>query len=216
MKNLIAAVAAVVAAAGAQAATLTYQYGLPISQYTTEISETGLLGLFDPALGTLTGATLTYFSAGSTSITLTNTAAQDQTARSTSGMDVLWSSALAALDPLLADQQLLYSTGAALSYAPGQSRTFGTLSDAVNTSPVLSGILAALTGVGSLPLMCQTLTSLTVVGGGGNVRATQDTTAGCGAQITYTYSPSSVPEPTSLVLAAMALGVLGVASRRKV
>jgi hypothetical protein len=205
-------------AAVAQAATVSFQYGLPIVQHTTEVNETGLLGLFNPVLGTLTGASLTYYSAATTTITLSSTAAQSQSARATSSMDMIWSSGLGALDPLMSDQQLLFSTGAALSYTPGQSRTFGPLTDATSSVLDLSGILAALTGSGTFGLTCESLTGTAVTGGGGNVHSSQSTVAGCGAQITYTYQqtvtpPNPTPEPASLAL--VGLGLIGLAATRR-
>lgn len=56
MKKSIIALAALFAAAGAQANTISYNFSNPVS--TTEITQTGTLGLFDSTLGTLTGASL--------------------------------------------------------------------------------------------------------------------------------------------------------------
>ena len=70
MLKISALIAAMFAVAGAQAATVTYSFADPLA--TTEISESGSLGLFNSSLGTLTGATLTLDGANQTSITLTN------------------------------------------------------------------------------------------------------------------------------------------------
>lgn len=75
MKKTIIAAALLAAVGVAQAATVSYEYGLPLVEHTTEISETGMLGMFDSTLGTLTGATLNIFGAGTTNISLTNNAA---------------------------------------------------------------------------------------------------------------------------------------------
>ena len=55
MKKVSTALAALLLCAGAQAATVSFQYGMPLVQSTTEINQTGTLGLFNTALGTLTG-----------------------------------------------------------------------------------------------------------------------------------------------------------------
>lgn len=220
MKKIAFLLASMGLAAAAQGATISFQYGLPIVQATTEINQTGLLGLFNPALGTLTGASLTYQSAATTTITLTNRAAQNQNARAASEMEILWSSSIASLTPLLAAPAMImnFSTGAAQSYTPGQSRTFGPLTDSDSITQNLNSILASLVGVGTFGLTCVSETSLAVIGGGGNVRGAQSTTAGCGAAITYTYTPTPptrTPEPGSLALVGMAAVGLGVAARRR-
>lgn len=219
MKKIAFLLASMGLAAAAQGATISFTFGLPIVQATTEINQTGLLGLFNPALGTLTGASLTYQSAATTSISLTNTAAQNQNARATSRMDIFWTSSLGSLNPLIAAPPIAmsFTTGGAQSYTPGQSRTFGPLTDSDSITQNLNSILASLIGVGTFGLNCVSETSIAVFGGGGNVRSRQDTTAGCGAEIVYTYTPTPTrtPEPGSLALVGMAAAGLGLAARRR-
>lgn len=80
LNKLSVAVAAMVAAVGAQAAIIHYEFGLPIILTTTEIDQTGQLSLFDPALGVLTGAQIEVFGEGLFSFEGTNNAAQAQSA----------------------------------------------------------------------------------------------------------------------------------------
>ena len=85
-KILAAAVVAALAAGSAQAAVVSYSFNNPLQ--TTEISQTGNLGFFDTGLGTLTSVQLTLTGRDETTITLTNNAAQSQTASATGSVDI--------------------------------------------------------------------------------------------------------------------------------
>lgn len=219
MKRTLIAAAAILGAVGAHAATVSFDFGLPLALTTTEINPTGALGLFDSNLGTLTGATLTIEGGASFSFTGTNGSVQSQLANITSSTDLFWSTDLGALTPFLGTISLSATSGA-LNYAVGETKSFGPLADSDSQFDDLAAILASLqqAGGGSFNLTCQSLSGLTVSGGGGNVSASQNTQAGCGATIVYTYSdtpPPPVPEPASLALVGLALAGLAVAKRRK-
>ncbi len=209
-------------ALNAQAGLISYEFGSPIPLETTEISQTGNLSLFDSTMGTLTGATLDLFGGASFTYGGTNNSAQAQNARITSSTELLWSSSLGALSPILAGNNIsLSSNSGVMNYTVGQTRNFGPFLINDTSSSDLFGILASLQnpGGGIFSLTCDSLSGLSVTGGGGNISTTQSTQAGCGARISYNFDtdpPSSVPTPGSLPLFGLGLtGALALRRRRK-
>lgn len=212
---------ALIASAGmltvsAQAATVSYNFGFPLA--TTEITQTGALGLFDSTLGTLTGASITVNGSSVMSFTGNNVAAQSQLANLTSNVDLYWSTDLSALSPYLSDLVSMSATSGPQNYAVGETKSFGPFNDSGSNTDDLAGILASLqtAGGGSFNVTCQSLSGMAVSGGGGNINTTQQTQAQCDALITYTYSenpPTNVPEPATLGLIGLAL--LGAAGARR-
>jgi hypothetical protein len=217
MKKFIVLLPFLLATTFGHAATVSFQYGLPIVQSQGDANETGLLGLFDPTLGTLTSASLTWKSSAISTVTLVNSTSTPQLATATTSISVVWDSTLAPLDPFLVDQGLLITPFSGFqTIGPGQSSAFAPSTGSASITQDLSAILTFFSGVGTFPMHCVTRTTLLV---NGNVSAAANTFIGCGAEITYTYTPkveTAVALPTTVPLLALGLtAILAVSRRRK-
>ncbi|MCU0750351.1 MAG: choice-of-anchor E domain-containing protein [Akkermansiaceae bacterium] len=210
---------AILSGAHAQTLTMTSEYGLPIMESVTEIDETGHLALFDSDLGILTAITLELYGAGTTELSITNSAVTAVNARITGTSTLSFTSSLAPLDTLLqnsgADIDLQFSTGGIQSFAVGETRNFGPLSTSSSNVYDLASIIYAMQapGGGNFSINAQSLNGLTILGGGGNLSSQQTTTAGTGARIIYSYT--AIPEPSSALLAGLAALPLIGRRRRK-
>lgn len=216
-KSLIA-VAAMLGSFGANAATVSYSFGIPLALTPVDISPTGSLALFDSNLGILTGVDLRLSSGASLSFSATNVSAETRQANVTQSIDIFWNSGNVTVDSeIFAATTSFFASSGPVDFAAGQTLNFGPFSasdsDLYNPQSFVASLQAA--GGGNFTLTCSSLTGMRVTGGGGNVVPTQSATAGCGAEVVYTYSENQVPEPGTLLLAGLALAGLGAVRRYK-
>lgn len=219
MKRLSILAAALALATSADAAVISFSFSNPLT--TTEINQSGNLGLFNSTLGTLTGASITVNGAAVFNFSGQNVAAQQQNANITSFTDLIFTTTLAPLQSFINDTLSLSHSSGIQNYAVGQTRVFGPFNESGSNTDNLAAILGSLqaAGGGTFGLGCQSLSGLTIAGGGGNINTTQATQAGCGAQISYTYNvtplQTTVPEPGTLALVSLAMAGIGFGSRRR-
>jgi len=154
-----------------------------------EFSQNGTLNQFNPALGTLTVATL--------SITVHAEVDGDVTRDGTPGsflinqiigIDCTVTSDLPALDALISGSPVtLTMTGTPFSMAPSTTHTFFSAAPGTTTVPVsLATILSDLTGTGTFQLFGDSATGASARGS--NIDSSSNSeVAGFDASITYTY-----------------------------
>jgi hypothetical protein len=159
---------------------------------------------FNPALGTLTSITITVSGSLAGSITLTNKAAASETVTASTNSQFLLHNPLTGFSFPSTLFSAVLTTGS-VPIASGATVPFNNLVSGTSTNgPLTNSVPATFTsyvGTGTFPVSFDTQSSLTVLGGGGNVSATEATTASAGVTVVYAFTPAP-PQVTCPVLAA--------------
>ena len=124
VKKASLALAAFAIAAGAQAATVTFEYGPSNVLVAPEFTHAGSLGLFDSNLGTLTGAVLLVRGRYQQSVGGTNTSLGSQSVEVLSQILSSWDSSLDALDSFVTELVGFSYSNGTQGYAPGETKSF--------------------------------------------------------------------------------------------
>ena len=228
----MAALAFAPVAARAAAITYTSQFFPAAAGQTPQYSPTNWDGTtqslalprFNPALGTLTGISLSLLGGIQSSGSLNNTGDVTATINDASAtMDI---SILAPGTPTPSDGSsgALITVGPTLFHvgstdlAPGGSIAFGPVTDNANNTTPITTAFAPYVGSGNVLFPLVAVADSNFDYDGGNLQLSQSTGARAQAAITYTYNaaaaPVSVPEPATPAMLGAGLLCLGLLSRR--
>ena len=202
----LSALAGLALMGSAQAGVINQNVNIPVQ--TTDFTKTFTFNQFDPSLGVLDSVELSVAAQGNFSGTLKNNAAgpEDFTVTENSNVKFTGPDGTNVVSPLSATQSYV-------GVAPGATVNFGPFSPGPGavTKFVPSADFGLFTGTGLLNSSVSTLSSQTILGGGGNIANALATQAGADATLIYSYhTPTTNPTPEPGAWASMSIGVLGL------
>jgi hypothetical protein len=179
----------------------------------TELNATIVCPQFNGVGLTSVDITVTGEITGSITLTNNGTSTQSTTGTTTSNFDVGALAGFTIANPIF---MAMFTTGSQ-SLNGGQTETFSGLTSGTNTKDLGTDttVLAPYTGAGTFDIGVSTLTSFSLIGGGGQIVGAQSTNADATATVTYTTS-TSTPEPVTASLIGVGLCGLGLLARRKI
>ncbi len=208
-KTLMAASVLALVAGSASAATVSY------SGSTGVVSTLGTVTLqqFDSSLGTLTGIQIDWDSGFSARFV----AAQEtpSSAGTVSGADGFVVSTIINISSPAGTSVPNLSSTAGSAFAASVPPTYQQIVSGGDSDVRNYGPLASFIGVGTVSYNFFGSSSDTSSASNGILRGVQDYLYIVNADVTYTYSPSTVPVPAALPLLATAFGALGVMRLRR-
>ena len=241
VKLAAAAVISISFATGVQAASASIAQNGSVSSSITDftmlfnvLGGTGptTFAAFDPSFGTLTDVTVSFTaSATGTGTVMNNANLPEHFVVSPTSNIFVSDPGTSAPAQLIADLQvgLTLAGGGSYTLAPGASATlesgpganvFTPGSQTIHLTYIDPGILSQFT-VGEFQLNLSTLSGISIRGGGGNITATQLTTAAGTIEIVYDYTvsnpppPVNAPEPMTMAILGSGLLGLGIARRKR-
>lgn len=183
-----------------------------VPQSATDFSMPLSFNSFNTSLGTLTGITISYSDFGVMNGSIQNTngssPSQNFSVKEDSSIALTYGTTALLTNDLISQQSFA-------SLGPGDSTIFATstpngssASGTISSGPLFNAFLKPSSNV---ILSLSTLTSTTVIGGGGNISAQITTEVEAMVTVTFAYTPA-VPEPASMLM--MSIGGLMFAASR--